>query len=123
MVVGLLRIRLHIPAARTLKDRRAVVRKAIDRVRARYPLSAAEVGDPSHWQTATLAFAMVTSDRALANEVLDKATATVASATAGEATILRRELQIDSYSDDEPFGDDDWSTLPRRGDDDGDDEA
>lgn len=123
MVVGLVRIRLHIPAARTLKDRRAVVRKALDRVRARFPLSAAEVGDPARWQTATLAFAMVTSDRALANEVLDKATATVASAIAGEAMILRRELQIDSYSDDEPFVDDDLGYAPPTRHDDGDDEA
>ena len=109
MVVGLVRIRLHIPGARSLKDRRAVVRKAVDRVRARFNISAAEVGDVERWQIATLAATMVTSDRSLANEVLDKVTSAIASAVAGEAMITGRELLIESYSDDEPVGEADWA--------------
>jgi uncharacterized protein YlxP (DUF503 family) len=105
MVIGMVRLRLHIPAAHTLKDRRAVVRKALDRVRARLPVSAAEVGDTERWQIATLAAVTVSSDRSLAREVLDKVTSTVASAVAGEAVVLRREVRVDSYNDDEPVGD------------------
>lgn len=106
MVIGLVRLRLHIPAAHTLKDRRAVVRKALDKVRARFPVSAAEVGDTERWQIATLAAVTVSNDRTLAREVLDKVTSTVASAVAGSAVVLRRELRVDSYNDDEPMGDD-----------------
>jgi len=106
MVIGLVRMRLHIPAAHSLKERRMVVRKALDRVRARFPVSAAEVGDTERWQIATLAAVTVSNDRALAREVLDKLTSCVASAVAGQAVILRREVRIDSYNDDEPVGDD-----------------
>jgi uncharacterized protein YlxP (DUF503 family) len=105
MVIGLLRLRLHIPAARSLKDRRAVVRKALDRVRARFPVSAAEVGDTARWQLATLAAVTVSHDAALVREVLDKVSAAVASAVAGSAELLRRELRVDAYNDDEPMGD------------------
>ncbi len=108
MIVALVRIRLHIPAARSLKDRRAVVRKALDRVRARFPVSAAEVGDTERWQVATLAAVMVTGDRALATEVLDKVTGAIGSDVAGEAMITGRETHFETYSDDEPVGEADW---------------
>lgn len=107
MIVALVRIRMHIPAARSLKDRRAVVRKALDRVRARFNVSAAEVGDVERWQIATLAAALVTNDQAFANEVLDKVTATIASAVAGDAMITDREILFERYNDDEPVGESD----------------
>ncbi len=103
MVVGLLRIRLHLPGARSLKDRRALVRRALDRVRARFNVSAAEVGDLERWQVASLAVSVVSNERSHANEVLDKALALVASAVAGEASILDQQLELMSYGDDEPL--------------------
>ncbi len=105
-MVGLLRLRLHIPEARSLKDRRAVVRRAVDRVRARYKVSVAEVGDLAQWQSATLGVSMVTNDRAYANEVLDKIVSTVASTVAGVALLTHREMDLVTYGDDEPLGDD-----------------
>jgi uncharacterized protein YlxP (DUF503 family) len=105
MHVGLLRVTLHIPAAHSLKDRRSVVRKAVDRVRARFPVSVAEVGDSDHWQRATIAVTMVSGDATLVREVLAKCTAVIA--TAGDAVITRREVEVLAYSDAESFGDDD----------------
>lgn len=103
MVVGLLRITLHVPEARSLKDRRAAVRRAVERVRARYNVAIAEVGDQSRWQIAQLAVATVSNDRAFVNEVLDRVTSTIASA--GAALITQREMEIQSYGDREPLGD------------------
>ncbi len=109
MHVGLLRVALHIPAARSLKDRRAVVRKAVDRVRARFNVSAAEVGDSAHWQRATIAVTMVSNDRALIEEVLAKCTSTIANV--GDAMLTRREFEIVSYPDGEMFGEDELTAL------------
>jgi uncharacterized protein YlxP (DUF503 family) len=105
MHVGLLRVTLHIPAAHSLKDRRAVLRKAIDRVRARFNVSVAEVGDCSHWQRATIAVVVVSGDKSVIEEVLSKCTSTIA--TAGDVLITQREREIVSYSDDETFGEND----------------
>jgi uncharacterized protein YlxP (DUF503 family) len=102
MHVGLLRITLHIPAARSLKDRRGVVRRAVDRVRARFNVSVAEVGDSDHWQRATIAVTVVSGDKGVVEDVLSKCTSVVANA--GDAMITRRELEVLAYSDDESFG-------------------
>ncbi len=110
---------MHIPSARSLKDRRAVVRKALDRVRARFNVSASEVGDLERWQVATLAVALVTNEQSFAHEVLDKVTSTIASAVAGDAMITHRETDFETYNDDEPVGGDAlWERNP-----DGDGEA
>jgi uncharacterized protein YlxP (DUF503 family) len=105
MHLGLLRITLHIPSARSLKDRRAVVRRAVERVRARFNVSVAEVGDSDHWQRASIAVAAVSGDKTLLEEVLSKCTTTIASS--GDALVTRRELELLPYSDDEAFGEED----------------
>ena len=43
MFVGVLRLTFHVPHARSLKDKRSVVRSFRDRVRARFDVSIAEV--------------------------------------------------------------------------------
>src|SRR5439155_14083 len=45
MFVGVLRLTFHIPHARSLKEKRHVVRKFRDRVRARFDVSIAEMSD------------------------------------------------------------------------------
>ena len=130
MVIGLLRLRLHLPAAHSLKDRRAVVRRAADRVRARFNVSVAEVGDQERWQVATLAVSAISTERGhvaeawyvvahrsqpldtvgvdrseavQVAEVLDKVTAAVASAVAGAALVSGREVAFQVFPDDEPL--------------------
>ena len=70
MFVGVARIVVQIPGARSLKDRRAVVRSFKDRVSARLRISVAEVGDPERWQIATFGVAAVSSDRARTEELV-----------------------------------------------------
>lgn len=60
----------QIPGAASLKDRRRVVKSFKDRVRARFPVSIAEVGDLSRWQVATLGVAIVAGEAARCSEVL-----------------------------------------------------
>ena len=50
MRVGLVTARIGIPAARSLKDKRSVLRGLKDRVRQQINLSVAEVGDQDKWQ-------------------------------------------------------------------------
>ncbi len=65
---------LQIPGARSLKDRRRVVKSFKDRVRARLPVSVAEVGDVELRQVATLGLAVVSGDASRCREVLSSAT-------------------------------------------------
>ena len=62
---------IRIPASRSLKDRRQVVRALLDGARHRFEVSAAEVGGQDTWQLATLGFAVVASDVGIARETVD----------------------------------------------------
>jgi uncharacterized protein YlxP (DUF503 family) len=93
--VGVARIVLQIPGARSLKDRRGVVRSYKDRVRARLPVSVAEVGDVEHWQHATIGLAMTSSDRLRCEEVIAKAVSIARSL--GDAIVADVRTEVTSY--------------------------
>ena len=95
MVVGVLRLTLYIPGAASLKDKRQVLRKVVDRLRARFNVSAAEVGDHDVWQSAVVGVCAVANDRAFVNEVLDKC----ARDAGAIAEIARREMEIETYNE------------------------
>ncbi len=73
MFVGVARLVLQIPGARSLKDRRQVVRSFRDRVKSRLGISAAEVGDPGKFQIAVFGISVVSNDSSVCQEQLDKA--------------------------------------------------
>lgn len=62
MVVGIVRIELHLPASRSLKDKRQVVRSLKDRIRERVQAAVAEVDHQDLWQRAALGVAVVAGD-------------------------------------------------------------
>lgn len=72
MIVGALRLTLQIPGSGSLKAKRHTLRKVIDRIRARFNVSVAEVADNELWQKATLGVAAVGNDRAFVTETLEK---------------------------------------------------
>ena len=99
MVVGVLRLTLYIHGAASLKDKRQVLRKVTDRLRSRFNVSVAEVGDNDVWQRAVVGIAAVANDRSFVNEVLDKC----ARDAGNIAEIVNREMEIETYS--EMYGD------------------
>ena len=106
MVVGVLRLTLYIHGATSLKDKRQVVRKVTDRLRSRFNVSVAEVGDNDVWQRAVVGVVAVANDHSFVNEVLDKAVRDVS----GFAEIVNREMEIETYSEMSA----DWSQKPDR---------
>jgi uncharacterized protein YlxP (DUF503 family) len=85
--VGVARLVISIPGARSLKDRRRVVKSLKDRLRARLPVSLAEVGDLERYQVATLGVAVVSNDSARCSEIL--------AAAAGMARVSRDAVLAD----------------------------
>ena len=72
MIVGVLRLTFHIPHARSLKDKRRVVRKFRDRVRARFDVSIAEVAAQDLHQRAVFGICVISSDGAVCDSVLEQ---------------------------------------------------
>jgi uncharacterized protein YlxP (DUF503 family) len=97
MFVGVLRLQLQIVGARSLKDKRHVVRSLKERAQARLRVSAAEIGDLDNPRHATLGFAVVSNSAAVCDEVL----ANVASManTLPDAVLADRATEIIAFGE------------------------
>lgn len=72
MIIGTLRIRLRIRAARSLKEKRFVLKSIKDRLRKKFNISLSEIGEKDLWQSADLAIAVVGDEQRYLNQVLDE---------------------------------------------------
>ena len=70
--IGVLRLVLVVPGARSLKDKRRDVARVRDRLRARHNLSVAEVGHLDSPDRAVLAATLVSNDAVGLRSVLDR---------------------------------------------------
>ncbi len=72
MHVALLQVRLHIPDASSLKEKRQVVKSILDRARHRFHVAAAETDEQDIHRIAVLGFAAVSGSEHHAREVASK---------------------------------------------------
>jgi hypothetical protein len=70
MVIGLCTLELFIGEANSLKDKRRVLKSLLEKIRARFNVSIAEVAQQDLWQRSTVAFACVSNERAHADQML-----------------------------------------------------
>jgi hypothetical protein len=99
MFVGVLRLTLHLPAPGSLKSKRHLLRSAIDRVKARFNVSIAEVAENDLWQRSVLGITAVSNDQAFVNEALDKVADFVASMHGGQILVTDRQLSVERWDD------------------------
>jgi uncharacterized protein YlxP (DUF503 family) len=97
MFVCVARLRLDIPAAASLKDKRQVVRRVTDRIQARFNTAIAEVDEQDTWQRATLALAVVSAEKRHAQEQMDKIIHFVEEMYV--APLISRETELLSFGD------------------------
>ncbi len=81
MVVAVLKINLSIPQANSLKDKRRVIKGVKDRLRNRFNVSVAEIGDQDIWRSAKLGVAVISEDSSYENGVLSRIQDTVGKLT------------------------------------------
>lgn len=72
MFVGILKIEIFIPYAQSLKEKRQVLKKIIDNLKNRYPVSVAEVDSMDMWQRAVIGLSCVSGDKRFLESMLDK---------------------------------------------------
>lgn len=75
MVVGLLTLEIHLPYAHSLKDKRQVLRKLKDRLRARFNVAVAELDHQDTWQRASVGILSLSNDKLHLAQVLEAASA------------------------------------------------
>lgn len=97
MVVGVLRLELLLYAPQNLKEKRGIVRRILDRCRARFPVSCTETGLQDLWQRSVLGFALVGQDEATIQRVFGQIEEEIV--RIGTAEISSREVEILHYHD------------------------
>ncbi|RLC31286.1 MAG: DUF503 domain-containing protein [Deltaproteobacteria bacterium] len=63
MVVGMVKMEFFLEGNRSLKGKRKVVRSMVDKVKARFNVSIAEIGSNDKWQKIELGISAVGNDR------------------------------------------------------------
>lgn len=71
MVIGLLRLEFFLPGARSLKDKRMVLKSLKDRLRARFNVAVAELDFQDVWQRARVGIVTLSEERAFVEKVLN----------------------------------------------------
>jgi len=71
-VIAAITFELHIPHAKSLKDKRQIVKSLKDRLRERFNVAVSEIADQDIWQRSTIAAVTVASDRTVANQTLQR---------------------------------------------------
>ena len=95
MVVGICQIDMIIHNNHSLKGKRQVLKAIIERVKNRFNVSAAEVGDNDVWQRSQIGLCVVGNDSSHINGILDKTINFIESLHLAE--IIDHRIEIVNY--------------------------
>jgi uncharacterized protein YlxP (DUF503 family) len=70
MVIGLLRVRLHLPQCHSLKEKRSILKRLIHRLRTNQNCAVAETNFQDTWQTAELSAVTVYAEKSTVESLL-----------------------------------------------------
>jgi uncharacterized protein YlxP (DUF503 family) len=94
MVVGCLEITLSIVAADSLKEKRSVVKRIVERTRNKFNVSCSEVGANDEHQRAIVGVTTVANDAQFVNSVLDKVLDYVEDEAIGRCEVVDHRIEI-----------------------------
>jgi uncharacterized protein YlxP (DUF503 family) len=94
MVVGCLQVTLVIDGADSLKEKRSVVKRLVERTRNRFNVSAAEVDLNDEHRRAVIGVTTVANDGPFVNSVLDKVLDYLEDDSIGRAEIVDSKIEI-----------------------------
>lgn len=72
MVIGACRVRLHLPGALSLKEKRGRIKPLLVRLPRQFNLAAAETDLQDIWQTAEIGLVTISNDAGLVQSLLEK---------------------------------------------------
>ena len=98
MYLAAARISIHLPASRSLKDKRRVLRSLIDRTHGKFNCAVAEVGGQDTWQVAVIGVSVVSSSESHARTRIDEVTR-FAEEFSPEAIVTSMEVDVIPFED------------------------
>lgn len=71
--LGIYTARLEMPWVRSLKEKRALVKPAVEKLKSRFPVSAARLAGQDEWSWEAVAFTLIGHDRVWVETTLQQA--------------------------------------------------
>ncbi len=71
-IIGFLEIHLRIPEAHSLKEKRGVVKRIVERLKNKFNVSVSEIGDQDKWQNSIIGVVTIGSSRKIVDATLEK---------------------------------------------------
>jgi len=92
MIIGTLKLTLHAPWVRSLKEKRAVVKSICGKAAAKFNISISEVEEHDVRQKIVIGLACVTNETQHCDSILDNVLRFIESNTEAEVTGIEREI-------------------------------
>jgi uncharacterized protein YlxP (DUF503 family) len=90
--VAVLMVEILIPASQSLKEKRRVLKSIKDRIRAKFNVSVAEIGEHDKWQRAVLGVTAISPDK---NYLMGQVEAVISLVDSVDgAQLIRQDLQF-----------------------------
>lgn len=99
MFIGVARYEIFIPAVRSLKGKRQVVRSVVASVQNKYNVSIAEVDFQDLWQRSALGVSCVSESAGHCRKVLQEVEKTMGRVVVGSAEIIDRSVDVVALED------------------------
>lgn len=99
MFIGVARYEVFIPEARSLKDKRRVLRSITSKVQAKFQVAIAEVEYQDLWQRAAIGISCVAGDIGQCRKVLQEVEKAIGRAAIDGAEITERDLNVVAMED------------------------
>jgi uncharacterized protein YlxP (DUF503 family) len=71
-IIGFLEVHLRISEAHSLKEKRRVVKRVVERLKNKFNVSVSEIGDQDRWQSSIIGVVTVGSSRKIVDATLEK---------------------------------------------------
>jgi len=91
-VIGYMEVELHIPHSHSLKEKRSVVKKVVERVKGKFNLSVSEIGHLDSWQSSIIGVAVVSNSPKVVDSTLEKVISFIETLFPGIVSSYRKEL-------------------------------
>jgi uncharacterized protein YlxP (DUF503 family) len=99
MFIGVARFEIHIPASRSLKDKRRVLRSITQNVRNRFVVAIAEVEYQDLWQRSALGVSCVAESPSHCRKLLQEVERSIGRAALDGAEIVDRSQEVVALED------------------------
>lgn len=72
VIIGFLEVHLRIPGAHSLKEKRGVIKRIIERLKNKFNVSVSEIGSQDKWQNSIIGVVTISTSKRVVDSTIEK---------------------------------------------------